>query len=93
MKEVKEKEKSENEKTVKELEERRAKKHSLDVVIDQAEDEDSKDNSITVIDDKIMDNGETEIPVKTETLVNEETDNINKNKVESKVKSTDDYKL
>ena len=92
MKEVKEKEKSENEKKVKELEERRAKKHSLDVVIDD-KDEDSKDNSITVIDDKIMVKWKTEIAVKTETLVNEETDNINKNKVESKVKSTDDYKL
>ena len=34
MKEEREKEKSENDKKVKELEERRAKKHSLDIIID-----------------------------------------------------------
>ena len=51
MKEVKEKEKSENEEKVKELEERRAKKHSLDIVIDD-KDESSKENSITLIDEE-----------------------------------------
>ena len=59
MKEVKEKEKSENEKKVKELEERRAKKHSLDIVIDD-KDENSKENSKTGIDNKILVDGEVE---------------------------------
>jgi len=51
MKDVKEKEKSENEEKVKELEERRAKKHSLDIVIDD-KDENSKENSRTLFDEE-----------------------------------------
>lgn len=92
MKEVKEKEKSENEKKVKELEERRAKKHSLDVVIED-KDEDSKENSTTIIDDKtveqneIMLNGEADDSSETEALVSGKSDNINKDEI------TDDYKL
>jgi cell division protease FtsH len=42
MKEVKEKEKSENDKKVKALEERRAKKHSLDVIIDDKDEKEIK---------------------------------------------------
>lgn len=96
MKDVKEKEKSENEQKVKELEERRAKKHSLDIVIDDQSDN-SKENSTTAIDDKTVVenkttvNGETENTVKPEALVDEENENTNK--VESEDGITDDYKM
>jgi cell division protease FtsH len=83
MKEVKEKEKSENEKKVKELEERRAKKHSLDIVIDD-KDENSKENSRTVIDNKTLVDGEVEltddykrvVKTDTETMDDDETKNL-----------------
>jgi len=83
MKEEKEKEKSENEKKVKDLEERRVKKHSLDIVIDD-NDEDSKENSRTVIDNKTLVDGEVEstddyktvVQTDTETMDNDETKNL-----------------
>ena len=90
MKDVKEKEKSENEQKVKELEERRAKKHSLDIVIDDQNDN-SKENSRTAIDDKTVVENKITINGETESTVNEETDNINK--VQSEAEITDDYKI
>jgi len=70
MKEVKALEKSENEKKVKELEERRAKKHSLDIIID---DKDVKTNQKleASVSDKTIGDNETETAVDKKTVVNE----------------------
>lgn len=54
MKEQKEKEKSEHERRVKELEEKRAKKHALDAVIDDSTDS-SEDKTLTKSEDDITD--------------------------------------
>ena len=53
MKEQKEKEKSEHERRVKELEEKRAKKHALDTVIDDSTDS-SEDKTLTKSEDDII---------------------------------------
>jgi cell division protease FtsH len=71
MKKVKEKEKSENEEKVKELEERRAKKHSLDIVIDD-NDENSKGNSRTLIDEETDSTKKDEIKVENEVEVTDD---------------------
>lgn len=88
MKEEKEKEKSENEKRVKELAERRAKKHALDIVIDDKPEKSQRD---------FQDLGKSELITSNQTSVIMESDakaegaaeNINDDRSISKEEESD----
>lgn len=88
MKETKEKEKLENDKQVKDLEERRAKKHSIDTIIDDDTNKNNEKFEIGVIGG-IRDNKRDEDPVQNETIKSGET----KARLDGEVETTDDYKL
>ena len=88
MKETKEKEKLENDKQVKDLEERRAKKHSIDTIIDDDTNKNNEKFEIGVI-------GGTTFNKKDEDAADNEiiTDGETKARLDGEVETTDDYKL
>ena len=88
MKETKEKEKLENEEKVKDLEERRAKKHSIDTIIDDDTNKNNEKFEIGVIGGTTS-NKKDEDAAENEIITDKET----KSKSNSEVETTDDYKL
>ena len=88
MKETKEKEKLENDKQVKDLEERRAKKHSIDTIIDDDTNKNEEKFEIGVIGG-IRANEMDEDAVENEIITSGET----KPRLDGEAETTDDYKL
>ncbi|BCZ49065.1 ATP-dependent zinc metalloprotease FtsH [Clostridium gelidum] len=88
MKETKEKEKLENDKQVKDLEERRAKKHSIDTIIDDDANKNEEKFEIGVIGG-IRNNKTDEDAAENEIITSGET----KPRLDGEAETTDDYKL